>query len=127
MLAYVTIEPSEGYRNRRKAYRTRVLVSFSDKFAAGSVYRAMDGSTLKECREFCALHGLETRLPALSQIEACTRDKCPKFFSRGARRTLDRSPGGHALKVQRGPDGSIQVTNGRSTWAWTGDDLKYIL
>jgi len=123
MLAYVTIERATC----APAYSVRVHASFHPSWVVGSEYSTLEPMTLRQAREFCKANGLETRLPTIGLIEATTRDKCPHFFSRGARRSLDRSHGAHRLTVQRGADGSIQVTNGRTSWVWTGDNLRTII
>lgn len=83
--------------------------------------------TLKFAREFCKAEGLSLSLPSIGTIRYATKDKSPYFFSRRSIKFHDRGHGRHALKVIRGADGSIQVTNGPSFWRFTGDDLSYIL
>lgn len=111
-----SIETKRGHINGRKIV-----------YLTGPDYGTESGPMrLAEAREVAKAKGLTLSLPGISEVRAYTSAKNPKFFSHSNRRLLDRKRGAHRLSVVRLPDGAVGVTNGRSTWVWTGDDLQRI-
>lgn len=102
----------------------RVLVSFSEVYPVGYVSTC---EVLASTRHHAKQCGIELGLPSIGLIQACTSSHAPYFFSRGARRALDCKCGASRLRVARHTDGRIVVTNGRTVWQWTGDDLRTII
>lgn len=82
----------------------------------------------KDAKAAALSFGIDLTLPSLPEVKGATAAKQPFFFSKGATRTLDRAKyGAHSMKVVRGADGTVHVTNGRSSWVFDGSDLHRIV
>lgn len=130
-MAYATLSPCGlielvDSRGPVQGYHLRIVATHApDKYPLDKVLELH--MTRTEARGFAKAHGLELRLPGMGTIRYSSEAKAPHFFTSSSRKFHDKGKGVHALKVCRGADGTIQITNGRSYWRWTGDDLKYIL
>lgn len=136
MLAYAVLERGQLVETARpdrkgrpsyawvQGWTFRVLVSFSEAYPVGYVSGC---EVLASTRHHAKQCGVELGLPSIGQVQACIASAAPYFFSRGACKALDGKCGASRLRVARHADGRIVVTNGRSVWAWTGDNLRTII
>jgi hypothetical protein len=106
-----------------QSWQVRVVASLDGDVKNGDTFRSF---TLADARCFCKNEGFKTALPPMWLVQSNTEEKSPHFFSRSSRRFHDRNPGASRLKVVRLASGEIAVSNGRSVWQWTGDDLHYV-
>lgn len=116
-LAYGTIIKTET------EFQIIIVASHAKQYPVGNRIGPFDSKG--SARVHATLHGISVKLPTKAEMRASVSHHpyADNFFSAKLCR-LHRDPA--PMKVIRLEDGYIGLNNGRSTWLWSGNDLKRI-